>query len=380
MSFERHQPNERWNRLERIRLDLAALREAFPPLAERKDEASKAHPWNSFQNGRNGQGNVSNEVHELDELSREERLENIQRKLSTASTGRRLVNGQADLYSATLYDSDASASPIGLGQETASAWFEQYNPQAKDTTKATQNLAESWQARLDATRGSRCRQLQQLQQLQQQSSMVQERLQTKGTVEATAAATKRCWRDVAQARVQSALNEAQSPVSIRTSQRSDGSSQDATAAAAKMVQRFELQQDQQVVSSESKATSTAQSSTAREAQSDGSGDGGIFNSEWVTKLLSAAPPSRKNPEVYLHPQVAAVPPPVDTRQCETSTCGSVDWQATLDSGTVPAWSTANTARRSASPARRSASPRRLRPASKYAIQAPCLQMNANCLK
>ncbi|CAL1127952.1 unnamed protein product [Cladocopium goreaui] len=125
MSFERHQPNERWNRLERIRLDLAALRGAFPPLAKRKDEAHS----NSFQNGRNGQGSDSNEVHEL-ELSREERLENIQRKLSTASTGRRLVNGQAELYSATLYDSDASASPIGLGQERASAWFEQYNPQA----------------------------------------------------------------------------------------------------------------------------------------------------------------------------------------------------------------------------------------------------------
>ena len=28
--------------------------------------------------------------------------------------------GQAELYSATLYDSDASTSPIGLGQETAS--------------------------------------------------------------------------------------------------------------------------------------------------------------------------------------------------------------------------------------------------------------------
>eukprot|EP00435_Cladocopium_sp_Y103_P072797 s140_g41.t1 len=83
---------------------------------------------------------------------------------------------------------------------------------AQETTRNTQDLAESWQVRLDETLESRSQQLQQLQRLQQHSSMVQEKLrQTKGTVEqataVAAAATKRRLRDAARARVQSALNE-----------------------------------------------------------------------------------------------------------------------------------------------------------------------------
>lgn len=83
---------------------------------------------------------------------------------------------------------------------------------AVETTRNTQDLAKSWQARLDRTLESRSQQLQQLQRLQQHSSMVQEKLrQTKGAVEqataVAAAATERRLRDAARARVQNALNE-----------------------------------------------------------------------------------------------------------------------------------------------------------------------------
>jgi len=113
--------------------------------------------------------------------------------------------------------SDASADAAAAAKMLAKRFELQkvsssLETKADHTKRVTQELADSWQARLDATLENRHEQLEQLQQLQQHSTVVQEKLrQTKGSVEQAtalaAAATKRRLRDAARARVQSALNE-----------------------------------------------------------------------------------------------------------------------------------------------------------------------------
>lgn len=135
---------------------------------------------------------------------------------SCSSTAQAQAQSPSDTY-ATSRRSDGSTDAATAAKLLAQRFELQQvssllESKAEETTRNTQGLAESWQARLDATLESRSQQLQQLQRLQQHSSMVQEKLrQTKGTVEqataVAAAATKRRLRDAARARVQSALNE-----------------------------------------------------------------------------------------------------------------------------------------------------------------------------
>ncbi|CAL1171077.1 unnamed protein product [Cladocopium goreaui] len=135
---------------------------------------------------------------------------------SCSSTAQAQAQSPSDTYG-TSQRSDGSTDAATAAKLLAQRFELQQvssllESKAEETTRNTQDLAESWQARLDATLESRSQQLQQLQRLQQHSSMVQEKLrQTKGTVEqataVAAAATKRRLRDAARARVQSALNE-----------------------------------------------------------------------------------------------------------------------------------------------------------------------------